>query len=200
MKTSFRNHLAYTWWIYLLILIGVIVFWTALFQFALKPRAYETINVTFVGEGFDNLDFKEKIEDMSKEHRQEIKEVNVESVLTENSYVLNNILVSRSIGETDFVIVTESNMLSNIGSAYFIEFDDKLKEAFDGVELYYEDGSVYGIRLDGSDVFKQYYHGEEKCYLFITSVSENFGGLNGKGETYNDLALQITKYLTGENG
>lgn len=197
MKTNFRNHLAYTWWIYCLIPVAVIVIWVSVFQMVLKPKPYETINISFVGEGLDCQDLQVEIESRAKNHRQDIQEINVESVTTENSYVLNNLLMARSIGDTDFVIVTESNMLSNIGSAYFVEFDDKLKEAFTGANFYSEEDMVYGIRLDESETFKKYYHGEEKCYLFITAVSENFAALNGKGETENDFALMIAKYLMG---
>lgn len=202
MRPSVRNHLIYNWWKYVAVVLSVVAFWVYLFGVLAKPQANQKINITYVGNDLKNKLLKEdilgRLEDL--QGGQNIKEVGVECLYSDDSYALNTILTTRTSTDTDFVILKSSTLENFEVESYFVCLDpQKVDRYFKGAKTYEIDGKVYGIKLSGNNVFSGYYTGNEDCYAFITGVSVNFGSINGKGKTEDAVCINLINYLLEVN-
>lgn len=200
MKNKQRVRLTYTWWIYLVVAILIIALWIFVFDRLAQPKPNEKLLVSVAANHIqtDNMeqDLKDRLPQLSA---QNVKQVTVESIPFDSTYNLTNALFSRSL-DADIIIVAHSAMFEGIGEGYFPPINEtEYKKAFGEVEFFREkSGVAYGILLyDGQTAnnFSKYYTGTDKCWLFISGECVNTAGLNGKGESGNDAAVQTIKWL-----
>ena len=199
MKDQIRNHVIYHWWKYLAVIIFSIVLWVSVFNSLKAPAPNQRLNITFVGDKFDSALFEQDLKVILPEikGKQNIKAVFAESVSYENEYTLNTIIATRCLGETDLIVISESVLADFDVSGYFVPLTEEIVKAeFGGVETYSVNDTVYGIKLSGTEKFSKYYADTQNCYVFVTGISENFGALNGKGDTEDRVAISLIKYLT----
>lgn len=200
MKQSIRNHLIYNWWKYVAVAVAVIAIWVYLFGVLAKPKENEKIKITFVGNDLKNVLMQEDIlNDIDKlQGKQNIKEVGVECLYSEDSFTLNTILSTRVLSDTDIVILKQSTLENFEAESYFVDLSSSaVTENFGDVQTFEKNGKIYGIKLNGDNAFKKYYDGKEDCYLFITPVSVNFGGINGNGNNEDSVCINLVNYLLG---
>lgn len=166
-KSTFKNHLIYYWWAYLIALIVAVCVWIYAFNAVLEPSDDAKINIAFVGKDFDKDTFSDNLlSSLKTGEKNGIKKVNVTVVSEEDKYNLSQLIWARSI-DCDLMIFTESFMFNGIGDNYFTEIESN-KE---GLTFYEEDGKKFAIAVwEGtqSNNFKECYSGNEKCYLFFT--------------------------------
>lgn len=197
MKNLIKNHFVYQWWKYLAVVIVAVVFWVYLFNTLARPQSNEQIKITFVGNDFNNTLLKDdiKVNLNTLQGNQNIKEIGVECFYSEDAYTLSTVLSTRVTSDTDFVIIKENQLKDFDIPAFFVELSESdVTQNFGNVPTYSREGKLYGIQLN-SDTFAKYYQGKENCYAFITSVSENFGGTNGKGSPADKVCVNLINYL-----
>lgn len=200
MKQSIRNHLVYNWWKYVAVAVVVISIWVYLFSVLARPKENEKIKISFVGNDFKNVLLQEDIlNNIDKlQGEQNIKEVGVECLYTEDNYTLSTILSTRVISDTDIVILKQSTLANFDVESFFVDLkSDAVAENFGNIQTFEKSGKIYGIKLNGDNAFTKYYDGKEDCYLFITSVSVNFGGINGNGNKEDRACINLVNYLLG---
>ena len=197
MNKEVPNHLQYKWWVYLLTAVLIVVLWLTVFGILAKPKATEKIGITFVGTEFNSAALEADLPEIIKNiSQQEIKQVNVESVVEENVFTLDNILVARSQGVTD-LFIWKGELKAGIEDRYAVLDEQIVTAALGDVTFHRVNGEAFAILLDGAN-FSKYYSGSEQCWLLVSVNSVNFGGANGVGSSENDAALMIVKYLLGD--
>ena len=196
MNKEVTNHFQYKWWIYLLTAILIVVLWLTVFGIMAKPKATEKIGITFVGTEFNSAALESDLPGVIKSiSQQEIKQVNVESIVEENVFTLDNILIARSQGVTD-LFIWKGELKAGIEERYAVLDEQIISAALGDVTFHKVNGEAFAILLDGAN-FSKYYSGSEQCWLLVSVNSVNFGGANGIGLPENDAALMIVKYLLG---
>lgn len=196
LKKYFERH----WTSYLAIILVPIVFWCALYSILDDPADNEKFAILFVGEGLDSEGLQAYIVDNFKDEK--IKSITVDSMVIYDM-LYYDYLRTRCY-EYDLIIFTESNMKEQIGRGIFereiliADYGDVLPKA----EFYYEniDGNElpFGFLLrdeNTSNLFSDYYSGNEKCYLFLSPQSVNLDTVNGKGVKGDDFALKVLNAL-----
>ena len=189
MKRKLQNHLQYSWWVYVLIAVLLVVFWEFVFDNLEKPAPEEKLYVSFLGETFDTDGLQSQMEQVYASTG--IKDIFVERTAVQDN--LNDLLYVRSQGEFDAVIVPQSLLFDGLGDTYFEPLDkDQMRQYFGDITFYEENGQAYGILLSG-EAFRQYYPSEESCYLFVAPVSVHFG-------SENSAVNVLIQYLLGGDG
>lgn len=196
LKKYFERH----WTVYVAIVLIPIVFWCAVYSVLDDPKDNEKFAILFIGECFDNEGLQNYIVNNFKDER--IKSIAVDTTTIYDA-LYYDYLRTRCY-EYDLIIFTESNMREQIGRGVFgreiliADYADVLPKA----EFYYENINGqdlpfgFVIRDEGtSNLFSNYYSGNEKCYLFLSPQSVNLDTVNGKGIKGDDFALRVLNAL-----
>lgn len=191
-KISLEKH----WLTYLAIILVPVIFWCSVYSVLDDPKDNEKFAILFVGDGFDCEAFEQYIHTEMSDSR--IKSISVESTTIYDD-LYYDYLKTRCY-DYDLIIITESNMRDHVGRVVFEreimlgDYADILPKS----EYYYEniDGTEipFGFVLNDegtSNLFAEYYSGEEKCYLFMSPRSVNLDQINGEGEKGDDYALRV---------
>lgn len=201
MNRRTKAHFQYGWWVYLLIVVAAITLWVAVFAQLARPKAYEVLNITIVGEVNGDKITEDLVKELDGKTAHPLKKINVE-VVSGKSLNLAEVIAMRCIGDTDLILFDEEFLFKTMSSNFKAVDGEKLNSWFGGITPYEEEDKTYGMLLyDGVSQtnFSNYYNGENKFWAFITPVSENAAKINGVGEEENDSALQAIKYLMGAN-
>lgn len=198
MTKRIKAHFQYGWWVYLLIIAAVITLWLSVFAQLAKPKANEVLNITFVG-GVNSETLADDIKSaLDGKTQTPLKKVNVEFISGKNVN-LAEIIAMRCLGDCDLIIFGEEYIGGLIAPNFRPLDAEKLSGYFGGITPFVEEEKTYGVLLyDGVSRtnFANYYKGDKKFWAFITPVSENAAGLNGKGSEKDDAALKAIRYLT----
>lgn len=197
-KKEIKNHFQYRWWLYVVLTVAVIALWITLFGILGRVDDTEKFHITFIGSGFDDRMFKSDLPDVIKSNsKQNIEQINVESIVEESDYALTMLLSTRTQGSTD-LFIWSGELKGNLGDMFARLNETALASKLGDNVVYLRDNDgIYGIEITKNDTLSKYYSGNEKCYLFVSADSVNFGGINGKGAIENDVGLSIIKYLLG---
>lgn len=196
-----KNHLQFSWWKYLLVLLIPAVIWSSVFKALAEPKPDERVGVLYVGQSLNAALLQQQLTDALPElSDQPLLEVTVtQTEIPELSY--RNVLVSRTF-EYDIMIIEESSLQPGGNQMIFGTLPDALQESFPGGIFYTEDAGEgemlpVGMILDPGvkTRFSACYTGDQRCYLFFSPESVNFDTRNGNGNPGNDAALQATYYL-----
>lgn len=199
-RSRVKTHFQYGWWIYLIIIAAVIIFWCTVFSRLAEPDSDEMLNITIVGDADDEALSADLAEALEGKTAKPLKEINIEIVSGDDA-ALSDIVTMRCLGETDFIIFEEEYIIRPVSSNFGPVDEDGWRTYFPDAQLYEEEGAIYGMLLyDGQTEcnFTDYYSGDQRCWVFVTPVSENAAALNGKGEAQDDAALQAIQYLMEE--
>lgn len=196
-----KNHLQFSWWKYLLVLLIPAVIWTSVFQALAKPNADERVGVLYVGQSLDAELLQQQLAAALPElSTQPLLAVTVtQTEIPELNY--RNILISRTF-DYDIIIIEKSSLQPDGNQMIFNFLPEGLQACFPGASFYSEDGGEgemlpVGMVLDpdsGSRFF-DFCRTDEPCYLFFSPESVNFDTKNGNGNPGNDAALQTAYYL-----
>lgn len=195
-----KAHLQYHWWKYLLVFIFSFSVWYTVFHSIAQPNPNEKLNVLFVGESLDaqglETEIKQHLPDLTS---QELQQVKVTQTYLQGDEMFQ--VLQTRFYEYDIVIISESCLQKNMGVLLEQRFmTQALCRYFSEYMLYVETSengaAAYGFLMEQSrGLFANYYLGKEKCYCFPSPWSENFGGLNSRGEKADDCALVIMDLL-----
>lgn len=193
------GHLQYTFWIYLLVAVAVIVFWTSTFSFLAEPKNNEKIELEFFGLDIDTDALERRLMDNKEAFtHQPLRSISVYANYAEGR-TLNQLIMSRLV--TADVLLFNRDMLIaqdhdkpmvNLRN-YFEPLPMDVLEAYyqkKDMAFFYVDGIAYGIALE--DAF------DIPCIAFFGPDSPNIGGIKGKGRTEDTSALDLIAYLLGE--
>lgn len=202
-----QKRLLYRWPVYLLTLVAVVFLICFLSDVLSQTADGGKLSVAFVGQDFESGELTEYLsENTSLFTAQSFGQVSVDSLYYDNGLLLAEALAVRCIDGTDAIVLEEDYLFPEIGRKYFSAIPKETVQAyFPDAVTYEEDGTVYGILIyesaeAGADaLFRSYYDGEENCWLFFSAVSENAGGINGKGAGENTAALDLAAWLWSEN-
>lgn len=195
-------HLQYNWWKYCLVVVFSAIVWMVVFDMIAAPEKNEKIKISFIGDDFSHEELEETLCTILPElTEQSIKSISVESPVNGQSNDYYSVLATRAHG-ADIMIFEESALPETVGETYFDPLSTEKLENYVAVDAYYcEDGVAYGILLwdgEGKNRFSQFYSGDERCYLFLTHTTVNAADVVSNGSAEDDAALQIIKYLLGE--
>ena len=195
------QHLYKKWWAYVLVLVLIVTLWALVYRTLDKPQDNEKLGITFIGKDFAPARLQQQLYDcMPSRSQQPIKKYSVESVVFSNDLSFANMFATRLISK-DMIIVQQSQLPEDVIVGTFEPLPmEKLSPYLpQDAQFYQKDGVVYGIELTGSNNnFADFYSGEEKCYVFLIRNSLNMGGIFGKGNTSDDMALKVVQYLLEE--
>ncbi len=191
-----KAHIQYSWWKYLLIAVAVAAIWVLIFNRIAVPADNEKIAVTFVGAKLDSSMLEEKLgAEIAERSRQKIRDVGVEVVLSDDDYMFSMIMATRLLTK-DFIIVEEKFLKNEFCKDYFLPLpEEKAKQHFPHGEMYYENGIPYGFVLNADSNFCDFYHGNDKCVVFICSKSVNAMQFYGNGTASDDAAIRAIQFL-----
>ena len=192
----------YNWWKYCLVVVFSAIVWMVVFDMIAAPEKNEKIKISFIGDDFSHEELEETLCTILPElTEQSIKSISVESPVNGQSNDYYSVLATRAHG-ADIMIFEESALPETVGETYFDPLSTEKLENYVAVDAYYcEDGVAYGILLwdgEGKNRFSQFYSGDERCYLFLTHTTVNAADVVSNGSAEDDAALQIIKYLLGE--
>lgn len=160
-KRKIKNHLAYYWWVYPMIAVAAVIISRFVFDVINKPDKDKVFSVAVFADCDENR-LKETLELCFSESR--IEQINTfVGNAAANNYDKSRLLWARSL-DCDIVIVSESNMMNNIGSVYFADLD----AADENLNYYRENNVIYGVKLDSSDPDLSNFLTDEQAYLFVT--------------------------------
>lgn len=201
---EFKNHLSYDWWMYFLSALVICCVWGTLFNGIIKPQPEEKVRLSALGVvALDDGGLEaELMANMSSITKDEVREITVENVAYEDDYNSYVMIVTRSMGMADVMLLSEKT-LTEKGLDYtgtFAALDEAAVKAFfgDDVQLLKIDGEVYGVRLNNdarTTRFDQYYNGVSPCYVLFCTLSETTGGWSGTGTPEHTQTLDALKYL-----
>ena len=199
MKEKFRNHLAYNWWLYIVVAVLVLVLWLSLFSRLAQPNNNEQINITYIGTSFDHLKLQSDLYDELPERtEQNIKKISVENAVIDGEYDLNTLLRARLAGNCDFVII-EGSIIEEYEidlASYFAQLDiASFERIFGDIEAVTTDDKIFGLLCNSGTKMDNYYSGKNTCKIFFNKNSVNLSNLFG-GKVEQDAAVQVIKYLT----
>lgn len=201
------EHLEYSWWKYLLVLVLPIVLWCSIFDVMARPKDDERLNILYLGTDLDTYALQQTLQEYLPQHtQQELKQIRVVEDLLSDEYYGQK-MVTYSF-EFDLIIVSEDFMRPTTGQ-FFRSFAADTFSDYDDVELYTEEledetGKFtlpFGILLwePGDDTnFGNYYSGNQKCYLFFSTESVNLYPLFSGSSEGNNAAVVAMEFLMGK--
>lgn len=197
-----KRHIQYSWWKYAAAILASVILWCSVFHGMTVPEGNQKLHILYVGEGLDCTGFKNSVAQvLPTVSEQEIQEIKVQQVqiygmdafklLDSYTYQYDIIIISQSYFQENMGLSILSRAMTEQMLTYF-------REAEPMIELYEGKPAVCGFVMGkNAEQFYQYGTNSSICYIFPSSESVNFAGLNGKGTVADDCALRIMEYLLG---
>lgn len=191
--------LKYYWWAYLLIILFPIVVWNIVFAEMQKPADNEKISILYVGESLDAEKLQKDLTDILPELTDQYVEViYVNTIILDEAHYYD--VLRTRMYTCDIIIIEEDYMKDNVGRVLFKRFPmDKMPDDFSSVQYYCEETEIgnkeFGFVLNQDSKLMKYIGKDAKCYVFVSPISANLGGLYGEGNTEDQAALDLLKYL-----
>jgi len=197
-----RNHLTYYGWIYFVYTLLVFAVVLTVFRQLSLPQPHERIVVFFAGTGIDPDGFEsDLLNGLDRADDTPIEDVELQYI-DDSAVGFEEILATKSIGDTDLCILPMSAIKSNTGEIYFMPLSAQiLRDAFgEGIELYVEVGIVFGLVLNPEGVENRFtsYLAEddaETYVLFINAHSVNVGSWNDFGDDDDVHAIETIRWF-----
>jgi hypothetical protein len=182
-------------WKYVLVAAAVILMWSAVFESLRIIKDDERLAITIYNIDCDIEALREDIlQQLPSLTEQELQAVYVETYDHYHQQTYADNILTAQIAQTDLVIIPE-HLLDQIEVPFHFP---ALPESLITENTYQVDGVSYGILISGEGMknrFTQYCQTDVTCYLLISSTTVNLGGVNGRGEVSDDVALQVLRYL-----
>lgn len=193
------EHFRNCFWIYLMIVLLVVAFWTTVFDNLASPASNEKVSIFFIGPGLDSSALEQalfaQIQDLTQ---QPIRQITVDAINTMDQTAAVQLLSTR-IYDIDLIILPGEMLKDFPVSTFFPEIPQEKLALYLSQPRYFCEAEVpYGILLydaEENSRFGKFCVGNDDYYAFFSSRSVNLGGLLGTGEMQNDAALAILKYL-----
>ena len=208
MNKKISSHVQYTWWLYLVIALVIVISWTTIFNGILQPENNEKVSIIFYSQnGWDSLALYTQLNNSRKQiTQQNIETIIVEQCATNKTTFFQRVgadIVTSDILVIDLSLLDDSDGQKTLDvSRCFYEIDQaKISQLFVDVtvDYYIVDGKAYGIYLNNDDAvvnnFEKHYQGNYKFVLFFSRYSVNLDMMNNKGNQGDTAALDVVRYL-----
>lgn len=211
MSRKLTSYFQYSWWMYLLSALVIIVVWYCAFTVVAKPKDNEKIQITF----FDGSLQQEELSAHLNQNKGNLSTQSLKLIQVEKQKVdINTIhyLVTSRVYSTDLLVFDEALLVAKEGEtptinvkSYFLPISDKILqdifgEGFSQVEYYRLDGKVYGIYLDyalteNTTFFENYTDCSNRYVLFFSHKSPNASVIFDQTNNGQNGAVDVVKYL-----
>ena len=186
IKASFK----YTWPLYIISAVVIALLLNFLFGVTHKIPNYQTLTLFVSG---DVTNSKKLNEDMLEKYQdKELKSFNCISVETTDRTYYSKLSV-RGYNSADILIIPASTLDNLVVDSFGLEFDESLKEYYQGYTLYQQEDIAYGVKLDKEKVKDYMLFPNEDCYMILNGKSENIGKYSSKEVSEHDNALTLVK-------
>ena len=186
IKASFK----YTWPLYIISAVVIALLLNFIFGVTHKIPNYQTLTLFVSG---DVTNSKKLNEDMLEKYQdKELKSFNCISVETTDRTYYSKLSV-RGYNSADILIIPVSTLDNLVVDSFGLEFDESLKEYYQGYTLYQQEDIAYGVKLDKEKVKDYMLFPNEDCYMILNGKSENIGKYSSKEVSEHDNALTLVK-------
>ena len=186
IKASFK----YTWPLYIISAVVIALLLNFLFGVTHKIPNYQTLTLFISG---DVTNSKKLNEDMLEKYQdKELKSFNCISVETTDRTYYSKLSI-RGYNSADILIIPVSTLDNLVVDSFELEFDESLKEYYQGYTLYQQQDIAYGVKLDKEKVKDYMLFPNEDCYMILNGKSENIGKYSSKEVSEHDNALTLVK-------
>ena len=186
MKASFK----YTWPLYIISAVVIALLLNFIFGVTHKIPTHQTFTLFVSG---DVTNSKKLNEDMLEKYQgKELKSFNCISVETTDRTYYSKLSI-RGYNSADILIIPVSTLDNLVVDSFGLEFDELLKEYYQGYTLYQQQDIAYGVKLDKEKVKDYMLFPNEDCYMILNGKSENIGKYSSKEVSEHDNALTLVK-------
>ena len=192
-----RNHLQYTWWQYLAVILAPIVIWCSLFSSLAAPKPQEQLDILCIGQNWSVAELQTELEAvMPQISRQPLQKITVDILAP--AELTDNLITARCF-DYDILIFEAAYFPVNGGQRFFARLTEELMNHFPENDFYQESvegGTLcFGLKAQDSSRLHRYYTGQDTLLLFMSPYSVNFNGLNEYGNPGYDAALKALQHL-----
>jgi hypothetical protein len=185
------DHLSYSWFIYLLTAIIIVMFWYQAFNLYHQVKLDEKVTIYIAAKEVEPNNLESKLE--SKLLHEKLKDIVVLSDdYEEQDFYLK--LNTKGLVKTDLLILPRS-VIENINAVYlFIPLNSEyLTDYIQVDEYYYLELSGIKIAIKLNNLLDEFINDDNNdYYILINKNSVNAGSLNS---SKTDLALKVLKEL-----
>ena len=197
-KEASKRIFVYTWYLYPIATIIIILLLIWGFGAYHQPSAHQTINI-FIGCNVKNSSFIKPIQEHYE--RDKLREVNVNYAMPTDVIYASKLKIHIQRSDILILPIGTVDVYKSKYQEYFIEFDASTKEQYFKTDYQYYDqeGHDFGIlfrKIDtenGYDQYMNFYN--DDYYLMINRASTNTGKLYKDNNEAYDNALTIVNYL-----
>lgn len=197
-KSLLKNTLTYTWFIYPLSAVILSLLWIWIFPIAKRPSAHLRLEVFVAAKVKSNKVFNKILDKYEKD---QLKQINVDSVKHSNSFYGQKIKIAFSTSDIMILQKGSFDIYKHSGLEYFAPITSYVQEQVNIEESQVLDG--FGISLkvkNESNYLDEYIDFEDNDYvLCFTASSPNLGLVNGEDNAKHNNALTFARYLLEGN-
>ena len=190
-KTRIKTVMKYTWPLYLISGVLIVILLNIIFGIVHKIPAYKSLTIFVSGEVTDSKALKNDLLEAYKD--KDLKNIStISAKVSDNQY--NTKLTIPGYNSADILILPLSK-IENLDASYFaLDLKDELITSFySGYTFYSQKEVKYGIKVN-EEIVKSYMAlPNEDCYMFLNGGSENLGEYANKPNKEHDLALHLVK-------
>lgn len=172
-KKRIGTVIRYTWPVYIVVTVFIILFMNFVFGVAHPTPAYKTLTLFISGEVTDLKKLQQDL--LDKYEDKELKSVSTISSYPGQGQYYTKLSVA-GYASADILIIPESTLDTLVVKKFALELKEEIIASYyQGLSLYQQDEVNYGIKLN-KEIVKEYMTlPEEDCYLILNAASENIG-------------------------
>ena len=170
-KQRIKARFKYTWPFYIASAVLIALLLNFIFGITHKPPVYKTLTLFVSG---DVTESKKLEKDMMEKYQEEdLKTFTCISALPTDGNYYNKLSI-RGYNSADVLIIPTSRLENLNVSAFALELDDELVNAYyQGFNFYRQEEINYGVKLDIEKVKDYMTLPNEDCYMFLNGKSAN---------------------------
>ena len=190
-KARIASVMKYTWPLYIISLVIIIVFLDFVFGVVHRTPTYKTLTLFISGKVENSKKLKSDLLERFKDN--DLKSVTLISAKVDDVDYYSKLSVP-GYNSADILIIPVSKLETLNVSAFGLEIENELITSFyQDMTLYQQDDINYGVKLDKEKVKEYLLPPEEDCYMILNGKSQNIGVYGPKQIKEHDNALNLVK-------
>lgn len=190
-KARIASVMKYTWPLYIISLVIIIVFLDFIFGVVHRTPTYKTLTLFISGKVENSKKLKSDLLERFKDN--DLKSVTLISAKVDDVDYYSKLSVP-GYNSADILIIPVSKLETLNVSAFGLELENELITSFyQDMTLYQQDNINYGVKLDKEKVKEYLLPPEEDCYMILNGKSQNIGVYGPKQIKEHDNALNLVK-------
>ena len=190
-KKRIKSVLKYSWPFYIVLGLIIAILFSVIFSIAHPTPAYKVLTLFVSGEVTDADKLRNDMFDKFQD--KELKSFScISSRPTDKGYDAK--LTIPGYNSADVLIIPTSKLEKIHVSDFALDLSDELISSFyQGYELYKQEETNYGIKINKETVKEYMNLPSEDCYMFLNGNSQNLGDYSSKPVKEHDMALNVVK-------